>query len=141
MKNQNKRKNVFANKMHQDILLLVLVSSLAPTVLVTISLYFLIFGITANQIGIPESIAYNVLPAAQKVVVVLAIAMPILILTILFFAHKISHMIVGPFDRIVRELGECVTGTKKTHIYLRDNDKFWPMVSAINKLLDKANSK
>ena len=137
MSDKHRGKVIFANRMHKDIILLVLLASLAPTMLVTISLYFLIFGITASQIGIPESIAYNIIPAAKRVVLILSIAMPVLITTILFFAYKISHMILGPFDRIVRELDELVTDKKNSHIFVRESDKFWPLVNNINRLIDK----
>jgi nitrogen fixation/metabolism regulation signal transduction histidine kinase len=100
-------------------------------------MYFLIFGVTADQIAIPETIAYNILPAAKRVVTILSFAMPVIIVSLLFVALKITHKVVGPFDRIVREVDECARGEKKDHIKLRPTDKFWPLVNNINHLLDK----
>ncbi len=136
MKN-NKRKNFFANKMHREIFFVVFLASILPATIVTVLLYYTIFGIVANQLGIPEAIAYNIIPAAKKVTTILAISVPACILIILISAFKISHKIVGPFDRITRELDENLKGKRKGHIILRKKDKFRPLVDRINKLLDK----
>jgi len=136
--NNNKRKFVFANKLHRQIFLLVSLAALLPTIIVTIGLYYVIFGITANEVAIPEAIAYNIIPAAKKVALLILITTPIAIGVILFIAWKISHAIIGPFDRIVRELDERIEGRIIGHILVRKKDKFWPLVERINKLIDKS---
>jgi sensor histidine kinase YesM len=137
MNENNKRKLVFANKLHQQIFLLVSLAALLPTTIVTIGLYYVIFGIFANEVAIPESIAYNIIPAAKKVALVIFIATPIVMGVMIFLAWKISHAIIGPFDRIVRELDERIEGKIIGHILVRKKDKFQPLVERINKLLDK----
>src|SRR5690349_14955008 len=104
----NYRKSFFANPMHREIFYVVLGAALIPMLITAIGLFYLIFNITAEQIGIPEAVAYNVIPAAQKVTTILLIVTPPLVLLFLFMAHRISHQIVGPFDRIVRELDERI---------------------------------
>ncbi len=136
-KPKNIRKRVFANKLHKQIFFIVFAAALLPTIVAAFGLYYLIFGIIALQLGIPEAIAYDIIPAAKKVLAILSITVPIIILAILFFAHKVTHAIIGPFDRLVRELGECIEGKRQGHIVIRKNDKFWPLVEKINKLLDK----
>lgn len=123
--------------MHKEIFLLVFLASFLPAMIVTVSLYYLIFNITAQQFAIPEAIAYNIIPAARKVIAILLLLAPISIFAILAFAYKISHRIIGPFDRIVRELGNCLEGKKQNHITIRNKDKFWPLVDKINKLLGR----
>lgn len=137
MNKNNKRKRAFANKLHKEIFWFVFVAALVPAAIVMVLLYYLIFNITAEQMVIPEAIAYNLIPAAKKVIAILLFAAPICIGAILLLAYKLSHRIIGPFDRIVRELGECAEGRKKDHILIRKNDKFKPLVDKINKLLDK----
>ena len=56
---------------------------------------------------------------------------------VLILAYKITYRLIGPFDRIVRELDECVKGKKLDHIVIRKKDKFQPLVNNINKLIDK----
>jgi len=136
-KMKNRRKRIFANKLHRTIFLLVFIAALLPTVITAISIYYLTFEITAEQIGIPETIAYNLFPAARKVITILIIATPAVILLILFFASAITHQIIGPFDRIIREIDESVAGARRGPIILRKTDKFRPLVDRINKLLDK----
>ena len=134
---KNQRKKTFANKLHKEIFLIIFLAAFLPAGVVAVCLYYLIFGVTAEQFAIPEVIAYNIIPASRKVTTILAVAGPITILAILLAAHKITHRIVGPFDRIVRELGECAEGKKKSHITVRKGDKFQPLTDKINKLLDK----
>lgn len=131
----NKRRIGFANKLHAQIFLLVSAAAVIPAAIAAVALYYLIFGITAEQVAIPEAIAYNIIPAAKRVVAILMVATPIAIVIILAAAYKISHAIVGPFDRIIRDLDDRVAGVKQGPIVLRKGDKFQPLVDRINKLL------
>ncbi len=137
MNKKNKRRRFFANKMHKDIFTLVFFAALLPALIVMVCLYYLIFNITAEQIAIPEAIAYNLIPAAKRVILILLFLTPISILTILILTKKITHKIIGPFDRIVRELDECIKGKRRGHLIIRKGDKFKPLVDRINKLLDR----
>ena len=133
----NKRYRTFANKLHREIFLTVLAAALLPCFIVTIALYYLIFNVMSGQLGIPEAIAYNIIPAARKVSLYLILAAPASVFVILILAYKITYRLIGPFDRIVRELDECVKGKKLDHIVIRKKDKFQPLVNNINKLIDK----
>ena len=130
-------KEVFANSLHREMFALFFFVSLIPALMISIMLFYLIFYITADQIGIPESIAYNILPAAKKVIQIMLLTTPLAITIILIIAHKVTHRIIGPFDRVVRELDECLSGQRKGPIMLRRNDKFWPLVEKINRLLER----
>ena len=137
----NKRYRTFANKLHREIFLTVLAAALLPCFIVTIALYYLIFNVMSGQLGIPEAIAYNIIPAARKVSLYLILAAPASVFVILILAYKITYRLIGPFDRIVRELDECVKGKKLDHIVIRKKDKFQPLVNNINKLIDKRNGR
>ena len=136
----NRGKKFFANDLHREIFLIVLSAALLPTFLTAVGLYYLIFNITAEQIGIPEAIAYNVIPAAKKVTAILLFLTPLVAGTILIFAYRLSHRIVGPFDRIVRELDDRLNTKRRdpvAPIKLRPGDKFQPLVDRINELLGR----
>lgn len=138
MNKQNKRRKLFfANKIHREIFIIIFCAAIFPAIITAFSLFYLFFQISAEQLGIPESIAYNLIPVAQRVITILFVATPISILIILIFAHKITHKMIGPFDRIVRELGESIDGTRQGPIILRKGDKFWPLVDKINILLEE----
>ena len=134
---EGRGKKFFANIMHREIFIIVLGAALIPTLITAVVLFYLIFNITAEQIGIPESIAYNVIPAANKVVSILVIVMPLVVVVFLVLAYKISHRIIGPFDRIVRELGDRLETKDHSPIRLRPGDKFQPLVNKINELLKR----
>jgi nitrogen fixation/metabolism regulation signal transduction histidine kinase len=137
MKFKDRRKKFFANPLHRQTFMLVFIAALIPAVVVTICLYYLIFGITSTEVGFPEAIAYNIMPAAERVTAILLITAPLALLIILFFAYKITHRIVGPFDRIVYELDAHIKDRRVGHIKIRKSDKFHALVEKINKLLDK----
>lgn len=134
---KNRRKKIFANKLHKQISWLLFWTALIPTVIVTFYLYYLIFGIMATQFVIPEIIAYHLIPAAKKITIILLATAPIAIAIILFFAYKITHTLLGPFDRILEELDELSEGKKKGPIVVRKTDKFWPLAEKINRLISK----
>lgn len=134
---RNRRKKIFANNLHKQTLLLIFIAALLPTVFTAISLFYLIFGIMSIELCLPEVIAYTIVPAAKKVTAILFIAAPITIVAILLFAHKITLTIIGPFERIIRELDDHIKGKKEGHIPVRKTDKFRPLVDRINALLDK----
>ena len=133
----NYRKAFFANTLHREIFFVVLGAALVPMLITAIGLFYLIFNITAEQIGIPEYIAYNVIPAANKVTWILAFVTPPVIAVILLMAHRVSHRIVGPFDRIIRELDNRVMTKSREPIKLRPGDKFQPLMDKVNELLKR----
>jgi hypothetical protein len=137
IKFNERRKKFFANPMHRQTFMLVLMAALIPATIVTICLYYLIFGITSAEVGFPEAIAYNIIPAAERVTTILLLTAPLALLIILIFAYKITHRIVGPFDRIVYELDAHIKDRRKGHIKIRKSDKFHALVEKINHLLDK----
>jgi sensor histidine kinase YesM len=137
----NKRYRTFANKLHREIFLTVLAAALLPCFVVTVALYYLIFNVMSGQLGIPEAIAYNIIPAARKVSLYLILAAPASVFIILLVAYRITYRIIGPFDRIVKELDEVAKGKKENHIVIRKKDKFQPLVDGINKLIDKCRPK
>jgi hypothetical protein len=137
MNKTNYRKRFFANKMHGELFWLVFGAATIPALLTTIFLYYFIFNVTAEQVGIPETIAHHIIPAAREVTRVLVFVVPFTILVILLISHKVSHRIVGPFDRIVREMRENLDGQRKGPINLRKADRFAPLVEQINKMIQR----
>ncbi len=135
---KDRRKKFFANPMHRQTFMLVVMAALLPATIVTVCLYYLIFGITSVEAGFPEAIASIIMPAAKRVTGILLLTAPLIIAIILIFAYKITHRIVGPFDRIVYELAAHIKDRRKGgYIKIRKSDKFHKLVEQINHLLDK----
>ena len=70
---------------------------------------------------------------------------PVLVLTIagmlvllVCWAYHITHRIIGPHERVIRELDEVIAGTRKDPITARkDDDAFEELLSRINALIKK----
>jgi signal transduction histidine kinase len=117
---------------------LLLVSMIVPSILVGCCLYYLIFTLVAEQIGIPEYIAYNVFPVVNKINVMLIIGIPPLFLLFILWGVILSHRFAGPLERLEKELEEISEDKRHEHrIVLRKNDDIRPIADAINKLLDR----
>lgn len=133
-----RRKKIFANKQVQLKYLVLLIVSMAVPLLFAIGcLYYLIFTLVAEQLGIPESIAYNLFPVVKKINAILAIGLPPLFLLLIWWGARLSHRFAGPLQRIEKELNKITHSGDYSHrIHLRKNDDIRPIADAINKLLD-----
>ena len=119
-------------------LLLLFVSMAVPLVLVGCCMYYLIFTLMAEQIGIPEYIAYNIFPVVNKINMMLIIGVPPLFLLLLLWGVILSHRFAGPLERLEEELKEIYGEKRHRHrISLRKHDDVKPVADSINKLLDK----
>ncbi|MBI4974868.1 MAG: hypothetical protein HZC19_03590 [Candidatus Omnitrophica bacterium] len=121
---------------------LLIASMLIPLVFVGGCLYYLIFSLVAEQLGIPESIAYNLFPVIKKINMILAIGIPPLFLILILWGIGLSHRFAGPIERLEKEL-EGITGAADycRRLKVRKGDDIKPIADAINKLLDKIESK
>ena len=134
--NLNKRKARFIGTALQNkTLLIVFVAALVPAAIIALCLYYLIFNMLAWQIGIPEAIAYNLVPVARRVNLIILIALPITLFVIWFIALELSHRIAGPLYRLEKELNERIDGKKSGPIQLREKDELKELADKINKLI------
>lgn len=138
-----RRRKVFANRRVQLKYLVLLIISMAVPLLFAIScLYYLIFTVMAEQLGIPESIAYNLFPVVKKINVILAIGLPPLILLLIWWGTILSHRFAGPLSRLEKEIHKITHSGDYSHrIRLRKSDDVRPIADAINKLLDSLQRK
>lgn len=138
MKNNNKRKRKYlGTRLQKKLLFLIFVSAVVPALVVGMCMYYMIFSLAALQMAIPELIAYNLMPVFHKVNLVIAVALPVVLLLIWLAALELSHRIVGPVFRMERELDERITGAKSGPIQLRKDDEFKGLAEKINKLICK----
>ncbi|MDD5136702.1 MAG: HAMP domain-containing protein [Candidatus Omnitrophica bacterium] len=138
-----RRKKILANKRVQLKYLMLLIVSMAVPLLFAIGcLYYLIFTVMAEQLGIPESIAYNLFPVVKKINTILAIGLPPLFLLLIWWGTVLSHRIAGPLERIEKELNKITHNHDFSHrIQLRKSDDVKPIADSINKLLDSLHRK
>lgn len=112
-------------------------AAIIPAVIVTICLYYMIFNMMATEIGAPEGVTCYILPVIKRVSTILILSAPITIAVILFLAYKITHRMVGSFERILRDLDRVIDGKKTNAIGIRKNDHLAPLIEKINKLIER----
>lgn len=121
---------------------LLMVSMLVPLICAVGCLYYLIFTILAEQLGIPESIAINLFPVIRKINMILLVGMPPIILVLLGWGIVLSHRFVGPLERLESEVVSITkSGDYARRIRVRKGDDIRPVADVINRLLDAIESK
>ena len=119
-------------------LALLMVSMVVPLVFAGGCLYYLIFTIMAEQLGIPEYIAYNLFPVIKKINLILLVSIPPIFLVLAAWGIILSHRFAGPLERLEKELKRILKhGDYKSRIGLRKNDDIRPIADEINNLIDK----
>ncbi|MFH1995837.1 MAG: hypothetical protein ABIJ27_02425 [Candidatus Omnitrophota bacterium] len=120
------------------ILILITISIIVPLVIVGGCLYYLVFTLLAEQLGIPESIAYNLFPVINKINVMLLVGLPPMLFLLIVWGVFLSHKFVGPLERLERELE--LMAKKKDYakrLKVRKGDDIEGIINGINTLLDK----
>lgn len=133
----NKRKRFFANNIHKDLYLFIVCAALVPASITAVCMFYLIFNMITHELGIPEGVAYYVIPAAKKVTAIMLVTVPIALLVILYLAHTLTLRIAGPIDRLIKEIDQVTGGSKKDTLHIRQGDRLQPLVDSINKLITK----
>jgi signal transduction histidine kinase len=133
------RKAKFINTPVQNkTLILVFVAAVVPSAIVAVCLYYLIFNMIAWQLGIPEIIAYNLVPVARKVNIIMLVSLPVALFIIWFMALELSHRIAGPIYRLEKELDSRLNGKEINPIKLREGDELKVLADKINSLIEKS---
>ncbi len=126
------------NRLELHYLRLLVLSLALPTLLVGGCLYYLIFYLLAEQIGIPEAVVEQLSPVVQKVNIFLMVSIPVLFLILISIGIFLSRRLAGPIERLENELDGIVTGNLMSRrLKVRKGDELKPMVDNVNILLDK----
>lgn len=137
MEKIKRKKKYMGAPFQKKLLILILASAIIPAAIVGTVLYYLIFNLLAWHMGIPEAIAYNLIPVLKQMNLIVLISLPIIFFLIWIIALELSHRVSGPLFRIERELEERIAGKGQGPIRLRPKDELKGLVDKINKLLHK----
>ena len=129
------------NPLQRKYLLLILFSTLLPVFVVAGCLYYLIFQIMAEQLAIPESIAYNLMPVLHKINFLLLIGLPPIVIFLFLWGTILTHRLIGPLNRLENDLREISEGNYSVRLKLRKDDDLRPIADTINKIIDKLEKK
>ncbi len=110
---------------------------LFPTLLVGYCLYHVVFSMLANQMAFPEAIAANLVPVIERVNGILAIALPALLLMLIWLGLLISHRFAGPVERMEADLDRILAGDLKHRVRVRKTDDLRAIAEKINDLVAK----
>lgn len=128
-------------KLQFKYMLFLLFAMLIPTVICTGALYYFMWQTIAAEVALPETIALYLIPALEKVNLVLFISLPIVFFIMLLSSIYISHRIAGPLYRFENELKEIIKGDYSRRIKLRAKDELQEIADGINQLLDRVEKK
>ncbi len=127
---------------HNDSILLISLIGLALVISVAMIVFFLYqyFGI---QDLIPVVNWKNQLIQPQNIFVLFAaIAMLGSMFALFYWAYKITNKILGPYERVLRELDKVVDGRSRRALTVRDGDEmFAELIERINVLMKQREFK
>src|SRR3989338_6273662 len=126
------------NRLESHYLRLLVLSLVLPTLAVGVCLYYLIFYLLAQQIGIPEAVAEQLSPVVEKLNIFLLVAIPILFAVLISIGIFLSRKLAGPIERLENELDEIVENNLMSRrLKLRKDDELKPMIDDVNILLER----
>ncbi|MFA6321757.1 MAG: HAMP domain-containing protein [Candidatus Omnitrophota bacterium] len=135
-------KYITGSRIQMHYLVLLMVSIIVPLVFSVACLYYLVFKIMAEQLGIPEYIALNLFPVIHKINMMLLIGMPPLFLVLIAWGIVLSHRFAGPIERLERELKRIAHSKDyKIRLRVRKGDDVKPIADAVNELLNSIERK
>lgn len=129
------------NPLQRKYLILILFSTLVPIFLVAGCLYYLIFQVMAEQLAIPESIAYNLIPVLHKINFLLLIGLPPIVILLLIWGVVLTHRLIGPLNRLENDLKQISEGDYSVRLKMRKDDDLRPIADTINKIIYKLEKK
>ena len=106
---------------------------------ITFAVLFIYIGFLYYDVNnrIYSSRLANPLMIDQKILSIIVILW-VLLFFVLWWAYRVSSQLMGSFERIIREMDECLAGKSRKHIYSRDKDLLsQELLKRINALIDR----
>ena len=128
------KRSIFrANKFQRPILNLIVTLAMLMLAMMVICIAFLYFDV-ATAIYYPERSVGTV----KGTIIVSLMVLPLILFLGIFWAYSISNRLIGPFERVIRELDEVISQNKKRHISARPGDELaGELLKRINTLIDR----
>jgi len=125
------------NPLQIKYLLLILLSILVPLFAVGGCLYYLMFQVMAEQLAIPEAIAYNLIPVLEKINFLLLVGIPPIVVLLFIWGLMLTHRLIGPLERLEDDLRKIREGDYDVRLKLRKDDDLKPIADVVNDIIDK----
>ncbi|MFH1791205.1 MAG: hypothetical protein ABH885_04395 [Candidatus Omnitrophota bacterium] len=122
-------------------LLLIGIAMVVPSVIVGAFIYYFIFTLAAERIGVPEAIAVNLLPVVHQINIMLLIGLLPLFVILLIWGLVLSHRFCGPLVRIGKDLDKILEGDYSVKFRVRKNDDLKNIVDKLNRIMELLRAK
>ncbi len=110
---------------------------LVPSVFIGICMYYFMFMIVSQGMGARGPIAYNLFPLLQKVNLIMSGGLFFILIVFLMIGVYISQKLIGPVERIKKDLKQIADGDMNHRIRMRKSDDFAFIAESVNKILDR----
>ncbi len=121
-------------KFQNQLIWMVFTAMAIPTIVFGGSMYLLISKFSSPGATLsPHEVVMDVIPYV-------AVLFPVMVALLLGWAFYGTNKLVGPLDRIIRELDERIKGSKSGPIVLRPGDRLIPLVDKINLILQQRDN-
>lgn len=118
-----------------------ILSMVIPTVVVGGCLYYFILTVMAEQVGLPDYIARDLLPVIEQINVILVIALPLVFIVLLTWAIISSYKFVAPLERLEEDLTRIDQGDYSARLVINEDHDLSPIAGIINDLVEKLEKK
>jgi len=132
---------IVKNHLQFRYLAIIVFAMIVPALVVGSFLYYFIFTFAAEEIGIPEAIAANLMPVLEKINFMLVVGLIPLFILLIFWGLILSHRFCGPLDRIEKDLDRILEGDYSIRFKIRKRDGIKSIIDKLNSVLDVLQSK
>jgi len=91
----------------------------------------------ADQIGLPDVVARDLIPVIQRINVVLAIGLPVVFVIMIAWAFILSYRFLAPLERLEEDLHKIDMGDYSVRLQVQKDHDLSPIADVINDLVDK----
>ncbi|MBN1354559.1 MAG: methyl-accepting chemotaxis protein [Candidatus Omnitrophica bacterium] len=134
-------KFITKNPLQRKYLVLILSSIMIPLFLAGGCFYYIMFQIMAEQLAIPESIAYNLIPVFHKINFLLIIGLTPTVVLLFILGVFLTHRLIGPLERLEDDLKKISQGDYTIRLKIRKDDDLRSIADVINKIIDMLEKK
>lgn len=121
-------------KLQNQLIWMICAAMAVPTLILGGALYLIATKLSQPAAGLaPHEVV-------ASVVRYVAVLFPMASAALLYWVFKGTNNLVGPIERIIRELDQQLTGQRTGRIVLRPGDQLIPLADKINVLLDERQS-
>ncbi|MDJ0914816.1 MAG: hypothetical protein QNI95_14685 [Desulfobacterales bacterium] len=123
------------NPIQTKILVVVFVSMLFPMITMTICFWFLFRWFVDNFSLLPVAVYQSLMSIFNQLKFFWGFSLVLIFIVMLLWSLYISNRLVGPIDRLERDLDNILTGNDNLEIKVRDKDDLRGIADRINLMV------